>query len=77
MIAHIGDRLVLEGVHVADTRRVGIITAVVHPDGAPPYQVRWLEDGRTTLIFPGAEASVEPATAAGDASDTQPTAGES
>jgi uncharacterized protein DUF1918 len=59
MIAHIGDRIVLEGTHLGDTRRVGVIVAVARADGSPPYQVRWLADGRTTLIFPGAEAHVE------------------
>lgn len=63
MIAHIGDRIVLEGIHLGDRQRVGIVTAVCHEDGAPPYRVRWLDDGRTTLIFPGAEARVEPPTA--------------
>ena len=62
MIAHPGDRLVMDGKHLGDTRRVGVITAVDHDDGTPPYRVRWLDDGRTTLIFPGVEARVEPAT---------------
>jgi hypothetical protein len=60
MIAHVGDRLVMEGTHLGDLRRVGVITAVCHADGAPPYRVRWLDDGRTTLIFPGPEARIEP-----------------
>ena len=59
MIAHIGDRLVLEGTQLGEARRTGIITAVAHADGGPPYQVRWLDDGRTTLIFPGAESRIE------------------
>ena len=59
MIAHVGDRLVLEGIHNGDTRRVGVITGLRHDDGAPPYYVRWLDDGRTTMIFPGAEARIE------------------
>jgi hypothetical protein len=63
MIAHAGDRIVLDGTHLGDARRVGIITAVGDDDGAPPYRVRWLDDGRTTLIFPGPEARIEPATA--------------
>ncbi|MCA2218994.1 DUF1918 domain-containing protein [Jidongwangia harbinensis] len=62
MFAHIGDRLVVEGTHLGDVRRVGIITAVTHTDGAPPYTVRWLDDGRTSLIFPGPAARVEPPT---------------
>jgi hypothetical protein len=61
MIAHVGDRLVLKGVHVGDLRRIGVITAVHHSDGTPPYQVRW-PDGHVALIFPGPEAHVEPAT---------------
>lgn len=61
MIAHIGDRIVMDGKHVGDARRVGVITGVGHVDGTPPYQVQWLDDGRTTLIFPGVEARVEPA----------------
>ena len=61
MIARIGDRIVLEGVHLGDSRRVGVITALAHADGSPPYEVRWLSDGRTTLIFPGAEARIEQA----------------
>jgi hypothetical protein len=60
MIAHTGDRLVVEGVHVGDTRRVGVITEVRHPDGSPPYQVRWLDSGHEALVFPGPEARVEP-----------------
>ena len=62
MIAHIGDRLVMDGKHLGDERRAGIIIGVDHADGTPPYQVRWLDDGRTTLIFPGVEARIEPAT---------------
>jgi hypothetical protein len=60
MIAHVGDRIVLEGTHLGEARRAGVVVAVAHADGGPPYQVRWLDDGRTTLIFPGAEARIEP-----------------
>ncbi|MFI7546833.1 DUF1918 domain-containing protein [Actinoplanes sp. NPDC049599] len=59
MQAHIGDRLVLEGTHLGDARRTAVITALRHRDGSPPYEVRWLNDGRTTLIFPGPEAHIE------------------
>ncbi|GAB1692680.1 DUF1918 domain-containing protein [Krasilnikovia sp. M28-CT-15] len=60
MFARIGDRLVLKGVHVGDASRVGVITAIRHSDGTPPYEVRWLDDGRAGLVFPGPEAHVEP-----------------
>jgi len=59
MNAQVGDRIVLEAIHLGGSRRVGVITAAAHADGSPPYEVRWLDDGRTTLIFPGAEARIE------------------
>jgi hypothetical protein len=59
MNAKVGDQIVLERTQLGDDRRVGIITAVAHADDAPPYQVRWRDSGRTTLIFPGAEAHIE------------------
>ena len=59
MIAHVGDRIVLEGAHLGDGRRVGVITGVGHSDGSPPFRVRWQESGRITFIFPGAEAHLE------------------
>jgi hypothetical protein len=61
MIAQVGDQLVMEGKHVGDVRRIGVITAVRHPDGTPPYEVRWLDDGHTALVFPGPEAHIQPA----------------
>jgi Domain of unknown function (DUF1918) len=63
MIAHVGDRLIMDGKYLGNARRVGVITVVGHADGTPPYQVRWLDDEHTTLIFPGVEARIEPATA--------------
>ena len=51
MIAQVGDRLVVQGVHVGDARRVGEIIAVRHADGTPPYEVRWLDSGQEALVF--------------------------
>lgn len=62
MRAKLGDRLILEGVHVGDRRRVGIILAVPHSDGSPPYSVRWLDTGHEALVFPGPDAKIEPPT---------------
>jgi len=59
MHGHVGDRLVLEGVHVGTPRRVGIIVGLHHQDGTPPYDVRWLDTGRETLVYPGSEGHVE------------------
>jgi hypothetical protein len=61
MIAHVGDRIVAEGTYLSDHRRAGVVMAVERADGGPPYLVRWLDDGRTTLIFPGPEARIESA----------------
>jgi hypothetical protein len=60
MIAKIGDRLIEEGKHLGDRRRVGVITALRHGDGSPPYVVRWLDNGHEALVFPGPDAHVEP-----------------
>lgn len=62
MHAKPGDRLVLEGIHVGDHRRIGVILSVPHDDGTPPYTVRWLDNGHEALVFPGSEARVEPPT---------------
>ncbi|WIN00574.1 DUF1918 domain-containing protein [Actinoplanes oblitus] len=62
MKARTGDRIVVAGNREGNVRRVGVITAVGHADGRPPYHVRWLEDGHTSVVFPGPEAHIEPAT---------------
>jgi hypothetical protein len=59
MKANLGDRLILEGTHVGDHRRVGIITEVRHPDHSPPYMVKWLDNGHEALVFPGPDAKIE------------------
>lgn len=60
MTAHVGDQITLDATPSGEPRRVGVIIAMPRTDGAPPYQVRWSEDGRETLIFPGANARIEP-----------------
>lgn len=59
MNGHVGDRLVVERTH-GGSLRVGIITALTHPDGSPPYRVRWLDTERESLVFPPPDAHVEP-----------------
>jgi hypothetical protein len=56
----IGDRLVLAGTHVGDTRRTGTIVEIEKADGSPPYRVRW-PDGHESYISPGSDALIEPA----------------
>ena len=66
MKAKIGDRLVVEGTHVGDDRRVGMIVEVQHRDGSPPYRVQW-PDGHESVVSPGPDARVEPHAPADDA----------
>ena len=60
MYAHVGDWIVVESVHLDGHRRRGQIVELEHPDGTPPYLVRWIEDDRETVFFPGPEAHIEP-----------------
>jgi hypothetical protein len=56
--AEMGNGLVIRG-RVPDAPvRAGQIREVTGPDGAPPYVVRWTDDGRTSVVFPGADAVV-------------------
>ncbi len=66
MKAKIGDRLIEEGTHVGDRRRVGVITEVRHDDGTPPYMVRWLDNEHEALVYPGTDARVEPSGPTGE-----------
>ena len=60
MKAKIGDRLVIERTGAGGVRRAGLVVALRHADGTPPYVVRWLDDEHESLVFPGADARVEP-----------------
>jgi Domain of unknown function (DUF1918) len=68
MKAKVGDRLVINGTNLGDRRRVGVVTGVEHPDGSPPYVVRWLEDDHESVVFPGPTAHVETRHPVGSAS---------
>jgi len=59
MRAAVGDRLVIKGHHVGEPDRDAEILEVRGPDGAPPYLVRWSDDGHEGLFFPGSDATVE------------------
>lgn len=60
MHAQVGDRLHVHGRAVGTADRVGEIVEVRGGDGSPPYLVRF-PDGHETLVFPGTDATVEPA----------------
>jgi len=59
MRAAVGDRILVRGNKVGEHDRGGEILAVEGEDGAPPYKVRWEDDGHEGLFFPGADAVVE------------------
>jgi len=59
MNGHVGDRLVVERTQ-GGSRRVGIIVALAHADGSPPYRVRWLDTGHESLVFPESDSHIEP-----------------
>jgi hypothetical protein len=61
MNAQPGNRIILEGTHLGEPRRIGVIVEVHGANGAPPYLVRWLDDDHETLLFPGPDAHIEPA----------------
>ncbi|MFC9729827.1 DUF1918 domain-containing protein [Streptomyces roseolus] len=57
--ARVGDRLIVGGATVGDGGRDGEIVALHHEDGSPPFDVRWSDTGRVTLVFPGPDARVQ------------------
>jgi len=59
MNAIAGDRLVIKRLTPHAPVRDGEILEVHGEDGAPPYLVRWSDDGCVGLVFPGTDASIE------------------
>ncbi|GAA0528333.1 hypothetical protein GCM10011581_31600 [Saccharopolyspora subtropica] len=59
MRAEVGEWLIAEPVHLDGHRRKGQIIEVHGPDGEPPYLVRWIDDDRVTLFFPGPDTHLE------------------
>ena len=59
MHASVGDEIVIAGHVVGEAKRVGQIVEVRGTDGEPPYRVRWQDSGRTTLLYPGYDASIK------------------
>ena len=59
MKASAGDRLIIKGHRVGEPDRDAEIIEVHGEDGAPPYLVRWDDDGHEGLFFPGPDATIE------------------
>ena len=58
MHAEVGNWLVVHGRTLDDRVREGQILEVPHPDGSPPYVVRWTDDDRQSLVFPGTDTEL-------------------
>ena len=54
-----GDRLVIHGHHVGEPERDAEILEVLGDDGAPPYLVRWTDDGHVSRFYPSTDAYIE------------------
>ena len=54
-----GDRIVIKGHEVGDHDQDCEVLEVHGIDGAPPYVVRWSDDGHEGLFFPGSDAVIE------------------
>ena len=61
MRASIGDKLHIHTNHIGSEDHFGQIIEIRGANGAPPYLVEF-PDGRTSLVFPGPDAVVEPNT---------------
>lgn len=59
MFASVGDRLVVHSRYLDGPVRDGEILGIVHPDGTPPYLVRWSDTGHEGLVYPGPDAEVQ------------------
>ena len=54
-----GDRLVIRGHHQGEPERDAKVLEVLGDEGAPPYVVRWQDDGPISRLYPGSDAYVE------------------
>lgn len=52
-----GDRIIIEGTHVGDAPRQGVILEVIHAAGGVHYRVRWSDDHESTF-FPAPGTSI-------------------
>jgi Domain of unknown function (DUF1918) len=59
MQASVGDRVVVHGHVHGEPNRDGEILEVHGSDGAPPYVVRWDDNGHETVFFPGTDVTIE------------------
>jgi hypothetical protein len=54
-----GDRLVVRAHHTGELPRDAEILEVLGEDGAPPFVVRWEEDGHVSRFYPSSDTYVQ------------------
>jgi uncharacterized protein DUF1918 len=54
-----GDRLIIRAHHTGEVEHDGEIIEVLGDHGAPPFLVRWEEDGHVSRLYPGTDAYVQ------------------
>jgi hypothetical protein len=59
MYAHKGDHIVIRNPRLGGVVRDGEVLEVAHPDGSPPYRVRWSDNGHESYFFPGPDAYID------------------
>lgn len=74
--AHVGDWLIIPPGDGHPEGRRGRVVALLHPDGTPPFRVRWLDDDHESLVLPPPDARLrcpapERSTASGHRTSTR------
>ena len=59
MKAQVGDQVIVASATTGAPARTGTIVELRHPDGTPPYVVRWSDTGHEAVYFPGHDGRVE------------------
>lgn len=54
-----GDRLIIHAHHEGEPQRDAEILEVMGAAGAPPFRVRWQDNGHESILYPGSDASVQ------------------
>jgi hypothetical protein len=60
MEPHVGDRIVVEGTRVGQSRRTGEVIEVLRGTTGDRYRVRWEQNEHETVLSPGPDLRVEP-----------------
>jgi hypothetical protein len=54
-----GDRLIVSAHHLGEHERDAEVLEVLGEDGAPPFLVRWEDDGRVSQVYPSSDIHIE------------------